>query len=158
MNWDDYASFTLLPVQSEVDVRVVTQREIIDLQFTLAAPNWGRGYRQHEIRQALNDCKIVSGYPPYKIEGGIAFGDNAVLEGSKRWEACVRGLEQALVNKLSQDGRGCVLAVYAEEFYFHLLELKDFNELCSEVLRRLALNFKSIWIFDHQAGFIFRSG
>lgn len=160
IGWADDDSFVLMPEGDAVDVRVDVDGKSADIQFTLAAPHWrGRGYQQHSILKALNECECVSGYPPYSIgEDGIALGASGVLRDEDRWDACFVGLSQAIANKAAHDGRGCVLAVFAQEFYLQLLEPAHLRALGEIVVTGHSLSFESVCIFDNQPGFFIEFG
>ena len=159
IGWADDDSFMLMPDGNAIDVRVFVDGRATDVQFTLAAPHFaGRGYQQHLILKALNESECVSGYPPYRIEGGIAYGATGVFRDEDRWDACFAGLSQAIANKALHDGRGCNLAVFAQEFRLHLLEPVRFRALIEAVLAGYTLSFESVCVFDIQSGFFVRLG
>ena len=156
VGWADDDLFVLMPDGNAVDVRVFVEGSSTDIQFTLAAPHWGgRGYQQHLIMKALNECECVS--PPYSIdEDGIAYGVAGVLREEDRWDACFAGLSQAIAKKAAHDGRECVLAVFAQEFYIQLLRPARLRELAEAVLSQYTLSFKAVCLFDNQPKFFVR--
>lgn len=102
---------------------------------------------------ALNENECVIGHPPFTSKNGIATGAVTVISGEDRHNACHRGLTSAIANKASYDGRGYTLAVFAQDFYFQLLQATVFQALVDTVLRQHRLHFDSVSVFDSQPGF-----
>jgi hypothetical protein len=102
---------------------------------------------------ALNDFGMVVGYPPFSAEHGVAIGAFGCVTSEDRDRACVEGLRIAIDNKATHDGRGCTLAVFAQEFYLQLLEVSSLSRLALTVLGECSLNFDSVCIFDSHPGF-----
>jgi hypothetical protein len=158
---DDQCTFLIKPEGHPVDAVLGVEERNINLQITLAAPLWGKpigklanpGYQHHQTMLALNEADIVSGWPPFVIEGGVARGMVDCLVGDDRDNACLTGLESALSRKSHFHGRECTLAVLARDFYFNLLDFSLFEQIVQRALRRSNLKFQSVAIFDSEPGF-----
>jgi hypothetical protein len=156
---DDH--FLLRPKGDPVDAQIIASSRMQNLQFTLAAPIWGMGsgpqqnsgYQHHQTMVALNQNEGVVGHPPFTYENGVAIGAVSVITSEERYEACRSGLSSAIANKALDDGRGCILVVFAQDFYFQLLDTALFQVLIEAVLNEHTMSFDSICVFDQQPGF-----
>jgi hypothetical protein len=157
----DDEQFLLRPEGDPIDAQIVGGGRTLNLQFTLAAPIWGAGdgaqgnsgYQQHQLMVALNESECVVGYPPFIAEDGIAMGETSVSSNADRHTACRKGLSSSIANKIPFDGRGCTLAVFAQEFYMQLLDTTLFKELVDAVLEDHRLRFDTVCVFDSEPGF-----
>jgi hypothetical protein len=164
VGFPDEDHFVLMPAGDPVDARIVGQRETLDLQLTLAAPIWGSekgpqqnsGYQHHQIVVALNENAVVVGYPPYAGTAGVAEGRIDAISNEDRDRACLKGLSTAVAKKAPYDGGGCALAIFAQEFYMHLLEVPPLELLVDAVLKEHPLRFDSVSVFDSHPGFFVR--
>jgi hypothetical protein len=150
----DGDQFLLRPEGDPIDAQVVTGDGTLSLQFTLAAPSWqNSGHQHHQVMRALNESDCVVGYPPYTSENGVAIGAVTCITTDDRRAACHTGLVSAITNKASFDGHGCILAVYAQDFYMQLLEAYLFRALVDAVMEQHRLSFDATCVFDNQPGF-----
>lgn len=161
INADDGCTFVIKPDGDPVDAVLNVGGDDIDIQITLAAPVWGKssggqansGYQHHQQMAALNTAEVVSGWPPYTLKDGVAWGAVDCVVGDDRDRACLSGLLNTLSKKSLHDGRNCTLAVLARDFYFNLLDFSLFQSIANQALDRSKLNFQSVAIFDGEPGF-----
>jgi hypothetical protein len=157
----DDQHFLLKPEGDPIDAQIIDSGRALNLQLTLAAPIWGTGdgaqqnsgYQQHQVMVALNESECVVGYPPFRNEDGIAMGAIDAISNEDRNTACRKGLSSSIANKAPLDGRGCTLAVFAQEFNMQLLDITLFKELVDAVLKDYRLRFDTVCIFDSEPGF-----
>lgn len=155
----DHETFLIMPEGDAVDAIVTSRDDTIKLQLTLAAPIWGNspetnsGYQHHQVMVALNQAKVVSGWPPFHIRDEVAYGEIQSLKGDDRDIACLSGLVAALRRKALFDGRGCTLAILARDFYLNLLELPLFEEIVGRALEAQPVAFDSVAVFDSEPSF-----
>jgi hypothetical protein len=157
----DDDQFLLTAEGDPVDAQITTVSGTLSLQLTLAAPIWGdgtgaqqnSGYQQHQIMVALNENECVIGYPPFAYENGVAIGEIGAISNEDRDRACRSGLASAIANKASHDGNGCILVVFAQDFYAQLSDVTLLRNLVDTVLSEYSLSFDSVCVFDSQPGF-----
>jgi len=159
--FSDTDTFKIMPDGAPIDAELSGADKRRLLQITLAAPMFrlaggkdqSSGYQHYQIMRALNESEIVSGYPPYDIQDGIAVGTIQTLTNDQRDNACKDGLAEALKNKARFDGRGVTLAVLARDFYMQLSDSKLFAHLVKEVIQGIPTSFHSVAVFDSHPGF-----
>jgi hypothetical protein len=150
----DDDQFLINPDGGPVDAQIIAERRTLNLQFTLAVPQWDEsGYQHHKVMKALNAAQCVVGHPPFALDDGVAMGAIVAITNEDRDRACRRGLEAAIANKALQDGRAIKLAVFAQEFFLQLLDVQLLGTIVDNVLGSKSLSFDSICVFDSQPGF-----
>jgi hypothetical protein len=163
----DNDRFLLRPEGDSFDAEVLAGKRTLRLQLTLAAPIWGTGngphrnsgYQHHQTMVALNEHGCVMGHPPFTCENDVAVGAVNVITSEDRHQACLRGLASAISNKKLCDGRGLILGVFAQDFYFQLLDTKVFQGIVDMVLTDHRLSFDLVCVFDQPPNFLVkRSG
>lgn len=146
--------FSISEEGSVVDATLFSGSKLLRLQITVTAPLFGtRGYQFHETLAALNRADCVVGHAPFEFANGVATGDHSVLSNEERDLACLNGLKTALRKKQRHRGNGISLAVFAQEFYFHLIELGELQRIANDALEAHPLTFDRLFVFDSQPGF-----
>jgi hypothetical protein len=129
--YSDSATFRLTPFgTSKIDAALTADTETFLLQITIADPTWlladgspsNGGYDERLVREALNTDGVVHGLAAMRRRGGVIVCDKPVKSFEEEFDACVRGIENALLRKIDSGSPEIRLLVHARGYCKHVID------------------------------------
>jgi hypothetical protein len=129
--YQDSGTFRLTPYGfPRIDATIATEGETFALQITNADPIWLRsdgspsngGYDERLVREALNKQGVVHGLVAMRREDGIIVSGEPVRSYDEEFEACVRGIDVALLKKIDSSSKEVRLLVHARGYCIHAID------------------------------------
>lgn len=162
------ATFKLTPLGlPKIDAFVEAQDDRFALQITIADLIWicsdgslsNGGYDERLVREALNEFGVVHGLAAMRRRGESIVSEKPVKSSNEVYEACVRGIENALRRKIDCSSREARLLVDARGYRMNAIDF-GFARVIEGAFdmvgrARLDMAFSRYYFVDEGAGMFF---